>query len=415
MSRTTRRAAGLLVSVPIVMSATVAGPAMPVFAQDAACTVEVWGDEITHLALGKAAEAYTTETGVPVELISVPFSTINSDYETQVAAGGGPDLIIAPGPLDGWVASGIAAPLELGDTLAAFQPAAAAAALVDGQAYMVPLWTENIGLIRNTALVPEAPATMDALIEAGQALVEAGTTELVIAIPMDPEGGNAYLLYPFQTSFGDHWFARNADGSFDYTQPTLDTEAGLAFARALGAWGASGAVSPDVGFDIAVDRFITGKTPFLVTGPWDLPAIKDAGIDYAIDRLPSAGGSPAAPWLGVFGLVLNPKSDCALAATDFATRFMVTPEAQVTLFEVGSYPPANTEAFAQVADDPDVKAWGENGVDAQPLFGDPVASGATWGAIGKTQVAILRGQGDAETLWKEMAAQVAASLAEGGN
>ncbi len=412
MSRSFRRGATALVSASIVLGATAIAPAIPVLAQDDGCTVEVWGDEITHLALGKAAEAYTAETGIEVELISVPFSTINSDYETQVPAGGGPDLIIAPGPFDAWVASGIASPLELGDALDAFQPAAAAAALVDGKAYMVPLWTENIGLIRNKALVPEAPATMDDLIAAGQALVDAGTTELVVAIPMDPEGGNAYLMYPFQTSFGDHWFARNEDGSFDYSQPTLDTEAGLAFARALGEWGASGAISPDVGFDIAVDRFITGKTPFLVTGPWDLPAIKEAGIDYAIDLLPSAGGSVAAPWLGVFGLVLNPKSDCALAATDFATRFMVTPEAQVTLFEVGSYPPAHKAAFEQVASDPDVKAWGENGVAAQPLFGDPVANGATWGPIGKTQVAILRGQGDPETLWKEMAAQVAAGLEE---
>lgn len=376
----------------------------------ASCTVTVWGDEITHLSIQPPAEAYTAETGIKIDVKSVPFSDIWTNYETQVPAGTGPDLIIAPHPnMAKWVQSGIAAPLEFADKLGDFVPGAAKAAQVDGKVYMVPLWPENIALIRNTELVPNAVKTMDELIAVTKPLLDSKKIELQMALPQDPNGGNPYLIYPWQTSLGGALFGTNADGTYNYKDFTADSPGGLEFAKQLAVWGKD-VMSPDVGFDIALDRFNTGKAAFIVTGPWDLPAIIKSGIKYSIDLLPTTGDQPAAPWIGYFGLVLNPKSTCSLAATDFATRFMATKDAQIMVFKAGAYPPAHSAAFQEVSNDPDVKAWGENGQYGQPLITDPTVDGIVWKDWGTTQVAIMRGQGDPAKLWQDWTDKVRAEL-----
>ena len=429
MIRTVKRGVVVLTTLSLFLSACGASSATPAPATPApatpapvtpapteaptpapTCTVTVWGDEITHLSIQPAADAYTAETGVKIDVKSVPFSDIFKNYETQVPVGTGPDLIIAPhSTMAAWVQSGIAAPLEFADKLGDFDPGAAKAAQVDGKVYMVPLWPENIALIRNTDLVPTAVKTFDEVIAAGQPLLDAKKIELIMALPQDPNGGNPYLIYPWQTSLGGALFGTNADGTYNFKDFTAGGPGGIAFAKKLAEWGKS-VMSPNVGYDIALDRFLKGKAAYVVTGPWDLPAIRDSGIKYSIDLLPTTGDQPAAPWVGYFGLVLNPKSTCALAATDFATRFMATKEAQIMVYETGAYPPAHTAAFEQVSSDPDVKAWGLNGANGQPLTSDPTVDGIVWTDWGTVEVAIERGQGDPVKLWTDWATKVQAEL-----
>lgn len=75
-------------------------------------------------------------------------------------AGEGPDIFVgAHDQLGGLVASGIVAPLDLGAKADLFTSASVAALNYEGANYGLPYSIENIALIRNTDLVPEAPAT----------------------------------------------------------------------------------------------------------------------------------------------------------------------------------------------------------------------------------------------------------------
>ena len=368
----------------------------------------------THAAILSAAEAYTAETGVTVESVSRPFDSMSQDYETQVPAGSGPDLIIGfANTLPRWVNSGIAAPLELGDALAGYAGPAQAGAQVDGTTYMVPLWVENVALIRNTDLVPEAPATMEELAQIGQELKDAGTTEYVISSGFG-QNGNWYNLYALQASAGGPWFGLNEDGSYDLSDMQFDSEGGFAFADLLAEWGEAGVLDPDIGFDIAVALFTEGRAPFMITGAWDIPGIQAGGVNYAVGPIPTAGDQAAAPMVGVGGLILNPRSDCALAAADFATRFMTQPENAFSVYEDGAYVPALTAAADMITDDPDVFGFAEAGKDGTPLFSDPAVFEAFQPILPQTEVAILRGEGDPATLWGDMAEQVRAAMAEAG-
>lgn len=393
MSRFTRRAAGLLVSLPLVVTATVAGPAIPVFAQDAGCAVTVWGDEITHLAIQDAAAMYTEETGVTVDVVGKAFDTMFDEYATQAAAGTGPDLIIGySGNFADWAPSGIAAPLEI-PNLADFDPVAQSQATIDGKQYFVPLWLENIALIRNTDLVPEVPATMADLVSEGMALVADGKAELPISINL-----NQYMLTPFATSLGADWFPVLENGNYDFTQPLFAGPEWQSYIDQLVTWVQDGFLDPDIDGGTALDRFQSGASPFLVTGAWDMPTIKASGVPYAVSAIPALGEHPAGPIIGVAGLILNPKGQCTLAATDFATRFMATDEAQMSVYETGAYPPALSSALAAVGSDPDVKGFGEAAVGGRVWPNNAGVSAAVGGTLGPTVKEILKG-GDAATLW----------------
>ena len=58
------------------------------------------------------------------------------------------------------VANGIVEPIDLGASEADYSPVAINALTTNGALYGLPYATENVGLLRNTDLVPEAPATM---------------------------------------------------------------------------------------------------------------------------------------------------------------------------------------------------------------------------------------------------------------
>lgn len=405
MSRSTRRAATVLAALPVVLAASIAGPALPALAQDAGCAVTIWGDEITHLAIQDAAAAYAEQSGVQVDVVGKSFSTMFDEYATQAAAGTGPDLIIAySGNFAKWAPSGIAAPLEI-PNLDAFAPIAQSQATLDGKQYFVPLWLENIALIRNTSLAPDVPATMADLEKQGMDLVAAGKAELPLSISL-----NTYLLWPFATSLGAHWFPVNEDGTYDFTQPQFGEPAWQAYMDQLAAWAKSGFLNPNIDGATALDRFQKGQSPFLMTGAWDLPTIKQSGVPYAVSAIPPVGDNPSGPVIGVAGLVLNPKGQCTLAATDFATQFMTTADAQMSVFEVGSYPPALTEALEAVASDPDVKGFGEAAVGGTVWPNNPGVNQAIGNTLGQTETEVLKG-GDPAVLWPTASAQILADLA----
>ena len=87
-------ALGALVAGSVVVLAGCAGNAggSASEAPEEASTLTVWVDQERIDALKGAAEAYTEETGVEVELVAKDNSTIKDDFIQQVPTGRGPDI-----------------------------------------------------------------------------------------------------------------------------------------------------------------------------------------------------------------------------------------------------------------------------------------------------------------------------------
>jgi arabinogalactan oligomer/maltooligosaccharide transport system substrate-binding protein len=369
--------------------------------------ITVWVDIERKPALEDVAASFTEETGVEVKLVTKDFATVDQDFISQVPTGKGPDVIVSPhDKLGAYVAAGVVAPLELGDVADGFAEAALQAMTYDGKVYGVPYSIENVALVRNVDLVAEPVTTFDEVIANGRA---AGT-EYPFLVGLSPEQGDPYHLYPLQTSFGSQVFAQNADGSYDPSQLVLGDAAGVEFATALKQWGAEGILNANIDGDKAREFFLAGQSPYYLTGPWNIPAIAEAGINYAIDPLPSAGGEEARPFVGVNGFFLSSKSTNALAATDFIVNYLSTEEAQLSLFEVGGRPPALVSAYeSAAADDPDVEAFGKIGQTGAPMPAIP-EMGAVWSDWGNAELQLIKGEGEPQQVWETAATNIQSKI-----
>lgn len=362
----------------------------------------IWVDETRQAAVEEAAATYEAETGGTVETVLKNFDDIRADFNAQVPTGEGPDITVgAHDWLGELTANGVVAPIELGDKASEFEQVAVEAFTYDGAVYGLPYAIENIGLIRNTALAPEAPATWDDAVAAGQA---AGT-EYPILVQMG-ETGDPYTMYPLQTSFGAPVFEQNEDGSYA-AELALGGEGGLAFADWLAAQGEAGVLDTAITYDIAVEAFAAGQSPFIIGGPWMLGSFE--GLELAIDPIPAAGDQPAQPFVGVAGFYVNGQSENTIAAVDFLVNYMATEEAQLALYEAGQRPPALTAAADTASSDPITAGFREVGAEAVPMPSIP-EMGSVWEFWGVTEAGIVSGSLEPTAGWEKMVADIQGAL-----
>jgi arabinogalactan oligomer / maltooligosaccharide transport system substrate-binding protein len=80
----------------------------------------------------------------------------------------------------------------------------------------------------------------------------------------------------------------------------------------------------DVTYDVMIDSFSTGRSPFAVTGPW---AVGDfADVDFVVEPFPTVEGGTPAPFVGVQGFMVSAFAENDLAARTFVLDFMGTDE-----------------------------------------------------------------------------------------
>ncbi|MEM3923758.1 MAG: extracellular solute-binding protein, partial [Zestosphaera sp.] len=96
----------------------------------------------------------------------------------------------------------------------------------------------------------------------------------------------------------------------------------------------------DLGHDAQLNLFLTGKTPCIVTGPWDIKAIRDAGINFTITPLPKISETIIPkPYSGVKLIWLNPNSQNKEAAVLFALWFTLNNKVIQKLAEEAGFVP----------------------------------------------------------------------------
>ena len=405
-------ATGLLVAASMLTLAGCAGGSSAAPSDDASKgdsgALTVWVDANRARALEDVAKTFEQDKGVKVNLVVKDYGKIRDEFTAQVPTGKGPDITIGGHDWIGaFVKDGIVAPVELGDKSADFEKVAMEAVNYDGKTYGLPYAIENIAILRNTALADSTPATFDEMIAKGRA---AGT-EYPFVVGLDPQAADPYHLYPFQTSFGNSVFARNADGSYDPSQLTIGDEAGQQFAGWLTAQGDTGTkvLNLNLSGDLAKEAFNAGKSPYFLTGPWNVADAQSAGVDVSVDAIPSAGGSAAQPFAGVQAFFLSAKSTNSLVANEFLVNYVATADVQTKLFEAGGRPPALTESFEAAQSDPIVGGFATVGANAVPMPSIP-EMGSVWDDWGKTEAALIKGSADPAADWVRMADAIKAKL-----
>ncbi len=373
-------------------------------------TITVWTDSNREPVLKPVAAQFKEDTGITVKLVVKDFGKLADDFVTQVPTGKGPDASIMPHDATGrLVQNGVAAPIELGDA-SAFQDVAVTAFTYGGQVYGVPYSTENIAILRNTALAPDAtPDTYDEMIAKGKEIVAAGKAKYPFLVGLDPKASDPYHLYPFQTSFGAPVFNLTDEG-FDASALAMGGDKGDAFAEWLAAQGKAGILNLNITGDIAKAQFYAGKAPYFLTGPWNTADAKAKGITYAIDPLPKAGDSDAQPFVTVQGFVMSAKTTNSVATQKFLVEYIGSEQVQTALYKAGNRAPANNAAYEAAQSDADVAAFGEVGASGVPMPNIPQMT-SVWEGWGQAQAQII-GQkaSDPAKTWESMVTAINARI-----
>ena len=367
----------------------------------------IWADNTRVDVFRTFGEQFAAENGITVAVQELGLDDIRDRTIIAGPAGEGPDILVAVhDQLGQLVSAGVVAPLDISSVAADFSDSAVAAFNYEGQNYGLPYAVENIALIRNTDLVPDAPETFEELVETAQALVADGSATIPLAL-QENGNGDPYHNYPIVTSLGGYVFGRNADGSYNPDDLGIDSAGGLAAAEYFSELSADGVVNIDIDYNVMTESFGNGSAPFAITGPWALENF--ANVNYVVEPIPPVAGGTPQPFIGVQGMLVSAFAENPLFAQTFILDFMATEDAQYALYEVGNRPPAHNAAFDRAAADPTIAGFGLSGQNGYPMPAIPEMS-SVWQAWTDAYQLIFEG-GDPTEAFTNAAEQIRALIA----
>ncbi|MFI6318440.1 extracellular solute-binding protein [Nonomuraea sp. NPDC050556] len=371
-------------------AATSAAPS----ATQAAGKLVIWADPNRTKALKPFAEKFGTENGVTVEVKEISDNN-QQVFVTASQQGSGPDIMIgAHDWIGNLVQNGAIDPVNLtAEQKASFSEIAMKAVTFNGQVYGAPYAVENIALIRNTKLAPEAPATIEDLVKSGKALKAAGKVKEILCLPVTQKG-DAFHVYPIFASGGGSLFGTTATGDPDPKKVMLGSEGSVkAFGKLkdLGEKG-DGALKTSITNENYISSFAGGKCAYLISGPWAMGDIKKAGVDVDITAVPGfKDGQPATPFVGVQSFFVASKGKSKALAQEFVTNYVTNEDVAKALYDADPRPPALTAALETVkAADPNAAKFMEAGKNGFPMPAIPEMS-AIWEPFGIAEASVVKG------------------------
>lgn len=267
------------------------------------------------------AEAYTEETGVTLNWVSLEEGVLREQVTSDTATGGGQYDIINIGMQEApiWGAAGWIEPLNFSDEydVGDLLPAMANGLSADGQLYAAPFYGES-SMVMYRADLAEA---------AGVSIADNDSWENVTAAAAamhDPDNGvygaclrgkpgwgdNMAFVTTMVNSFGGAWF--DAD-----MRPTIDSDEWKAainqYVELLGSYGPPG--SEGNSFNEILALYNEGKCGLWIDATIAASFLEVDGVAYA--QSPNAGNPVGANWLWAWAMAVPTGSPNSEAAHDF--------------------------------------------------------------------------------------------------
>ena len=329
----------------------------------------IWADEPRARALRPFADQFTRENpGVTVRIEVVDFDEMLEELLQAGPAGTGPDLFLGAHEwLTQLVPARAVATVDLSRVASQFLPVTAKAFSSRGRFYGVPFAFQNVALIRNTRLVPQAPRTWEELEKVALRLKRQKKAQIPLGLPVpDP-----FSEYPLFSAFGGYLFGETSSGDIDTDDIGLDSPSGLKAAEAFARWTRRGLIDTRVTNDVMVQEFGDGTVPFAITGPWSIEQAGNGfatrGVPFAVEPIPPVAGGEAKPLVHVQGFMVSRFAKTPLLAQTFAVNYLTGEEAQIRLSGASRRPPALRAALERVQADPGLGAFARSGRNGVPV------------------------------------------------
>ena len=266
---------------------------------------------------------------IKINVLQVPFSDIYNKYRTDVAAGGGPDMFIAPNDSlgDDARASLIADITDLAaGKLEGVNQLGVDGMSVDGKLYGIPESLKAVAFWYNKDVLATPPTTTDEL----KALMEGGT-------PISMNYG-CYHMYGFYNAFGGKIFDADWKVVADQGTGVVDT-----FTYLNDLYQISKKNTWAMNDSDGLAPFSEGKLAAIMNGNWAMGDYSKAlGDKLGVVPLPAGPSGPATPMLGVDGFMFNPNSTNQAAALEVAL-YLSNAASQTVMMNQAGHVPVRTD------------------------------------------------------------------------
>jgi maltose/maltodextrin transport system substrate-binding protein len=361
-------------------------------AQSAATTrLLVWinGDK-GYNGLQKVGDAFTAVSGVPV-VVQHPEGAPDK-FQAAAGAGKGPDIFCWPHDRVGeWAKSGLIVPVQPSRAVReAIDDGAWKAFSYRGKTWGYPLAIEANGLIVNRALVPQPPATFEEVFALDKQLQAQGKRAILW------DYNKSFFSWALIAGPGGYVFGRDAQGDYNPKDVGVNSAGALQGAQMLERLVREGVMPRGARYSDMESQFAAGKVAMMISGPWAWDNAKKARIDFTVAPIPSIGGKPGRPFVGVLGCMITAPSRQKDIAREFIENHLLTlPSLKTISADVPLGTPANKAYFAELASDPKIRATMDNARAGEPIPNIP-ETGRFFPAMDAALEAITQGRQSAK-------------------
>ena len=242
-----------------------------------------------------------------------------------------PDLVLIDNPdMRKYVEFGISDEVELNYDVNVFYPEVIASVRYNDRYYGLPFCCNNVGLIYNKDMFREAgirpPEDWEQFMEAARLM----TTEERYGFAMSAivEEQSSFQLVPWLLSGGDEMQHLGGEGTLRALTMIRDlVEAGYMPKDCIN-WSQ---------VDVA-RQFAAGKCAMMENGPWALPLVEEAGVEYGVVKLPVDRNRVVVTGGENFGVVKDKNVDGALALIAYCYRDDVMLEVNKQMYSLPPIP-----------------------------------------------------------------------------
>jgi arabinogalactan oligomer / maltooligosaccharide transport system substrate-binding protein len=410
-----RRSLRAFVAAPVVMTVAFGSLLAAPVAMAADNTITVWVDQ-KRIANWRSVMP-TSYAGYTINLVPKEFTKVVDDLST-VSPDSAPDVIAYAHDATGELAAnGLIVKLNVpAKTIKILSPFALNGFRYGSGLYGIPTQIENVAMITNANLIKTQPVTWDQLSTQALALKKAGKVTVPFAVPQGANG-DAYHMYPLFSGLGGYIFGSTPSGAVNVKDVGLDNPTFRKNQPMINAWNKTGLINSKVDYGIAKTAFTTGKSPFWITGPWELEAIKALPFKYRVTPVPPmVSAIKPVPFLGAQGAMVTKYAathGVQVGANALVTQYLASAPFQAKLGAADGRTPANVIAQKNVAD-PVLKAFSAASTGGIPMPNVP-QMGSVWGALGGAWVNSTKGAGamPAQKAFAQAEATVRKSIAAG--
>jgi maltose/maltodextrin transport system substrate-binding protein len=352
-------------------------------------TIWINGDK-GYNGLAKVGEKFTKATGVKVT-VEHP-QDAPSKFQQAAASGKGPDIFLwAHDRFGEWQAGGLLAEVKPSAKVKrALEQKGWDAFTMGGKIWGYPIAFEAVGLIYNKKLVAKPPRTFEEIFALHKKLAKDGKKAILW------DYNNTYFTFPMLAAQGGYAFKRRADGSYEASNIGINNKGAIKGLEMLLKLINEGVMPRGASYADMEAGVAKGEIAMMINGPWAWANLRQAGIDFGVAPLPTIGGKPAKPFVGVLGAMINQASPDQALAIEFIENYLLTPDNLKLIDDdkqIGV--PALKSFYQKLQKDPLIKTTMVNVKNGVLMPNNP-EMGKFWSAMGPALENATRGRQSAQ-------------------